>query len=117
MDKVEISVVAFQAGDYWCAQGLQYDIAAQAKTLPDLRHAFEKAVIGHMVVSEELGIEPLVGLGPAPSEYWKLYEAAEMNVEARRRAPVRAPKRTWEMPDLGFRISGNSGCAEQLAYA
>lgn len=117
MDNIEISVVAFQAGDYWCAQGLQYDIAAQAKSLPALRRAFEKAVIGHMVVSEELGIEPLQSLGPAPAEFWKLYESAELNVESRKRAAVRAPKRTFEMPDLGFRITGGNGFAEQLALA
>jgi hypothetical protein len=61
----------------WSAQCLEYDIAAQAKTLAELRYELEKALVGHMVVSVELGMKPFESLGPAPQRFWDMFEAAK----------------------------------------
>ena len=85
-----ISVIAFQDGDGWTAQCLEYDIAAQAKTLSDLRYELDRVVMSHIAVSDEFGQEPFVGLDPAPQKFWTMYEDAKLRVE-REDLPFRLP--------------------------
>jgi hypothetical protein len=77
-----ISAVLFQEGDWWSAQCLEYDIAAQAKTLADLRYELQRVLISHISVSEELGRNPFEGLAPAPQKFWQMYEEAKMCVKS-----------------------------------
>lgn len=73
-----ISGVLIQEADgRWSAQCLEYDIAAQAKTVHEVRYEVEKALIGHFIVSTELGIEPFASLGPAPQRYWEMFQNAK----------------------------------------
>jgi hypothetical protein len=88
---ITISVVAFQEGDSWSAQCLEYDIATQAATLPDLYYELERAFMGHLAVATKLGHEPFAGIGPAPQKYWAMYEKAALTVQAKR-VPFRAPE-------------------------
>lgn len=90
MTEMAISVIAFQDGDGWTAQCLEYDIAAQAKTLSDLRYELDRVVMSHIAVSDELGQEPFVGLDPAPQKFWTMYEDAKLRVE-REDLPFRLP--------------------------
>ena len=85
-----ISVVAFQEGDSWSAQCLEYDIATQASTLPDLYYEVERMLMGHVAVAAKLGREPFAGIGPAPKRYWDLYEHAALTVQGKRH-PFLAP--------------------------
>lgn len=78
---IAISVIAFQEGDQWTAQCLEYDIAAQARTLSDLRYEVDRVIISHIAASEEMGQEPFSGLGPAPREFWEMYEQAKLRLE------------------------------------
>lgn len=75
-----ISAVLFQEGEWWSAQCLEYDIAAQAKSLPDLRYELQRVLVSHISVSSELGREPFDGIGPAPQKFWKMFEEAKMSV-------------------------------------
>jgi hypothetical protein len=84
MKPATISVVAFQEGDSWSAQCLEYDIATQAATLPDLYYEVERMLMGHLAVAAKLGREPFAGLGPAPQRYWDLYEQAALIVQGKR---------------------------------
>lgn len=78
---LKISAVLFQEEDgQWSAQCLEYDIAAQAKSLPDLRYELERVIISHITVSHELNRQPFAGYEPAPREYWELFEKADMFV-------------------------------------
>ena len=45
--------------DYWVAQCLEHDIAAQGKTLPEVEDAFRKTVVGQIVLDLRKGREPL----------------------------------------------------------
>jgi hypothetical protein len=86
-----VSAVLFQEGEWWSAQCLEYDIAAQAKTLPDLRYELQRVLISHVCVALELGREPFEGLGSAPQKFWEMFEGAKMRVESE---------------DLPFRVPG-----------
>jgi hypothetical protein len=65
----------------WAAQCLEYDIAAQGKTLPEAKAALEKAFVGQIVVDLSHDVPPLSAIGPAPAEYWKQFEQAEKLVD------------------------------------
>jgi hypothetical protein len=97
-----ISVVAFQEGDFWSAQCLEYDIATQAATLPDLVYEVERTLAGHVLVATQMQREPFAGIGPAPQRYWDMFDQATLSVETKRHpfclsAPTLAPAVT---PDL-----------------
>jgi hypothetical protein len=76
-----LSVVTFQEGEWWCAQCLQYDITAQAKTLPDLHYELERVIFSHLCVSAELGREPFEGLQAAPDKFWTMFEKSGIELE------------------------------------
>lgn len=86
MDKgpLTIRVVAFQEGDLWSAQCLEYDIATQAASLPDLYYEVERTLRGHVMVAAKLGREPFAGLARAPTKYWAMYGQAALTVQGKR---------------------------------
>ena len=90
---MRLDVLVTKEADWWVAQCLQYDLAAQAKTLADLRYAFERALVAHVVVSLEKKVEPFDSLPSAPRKYWDAWERA-LPVETERIAPpaFRIPK-------------------------
>src|ERR1700722_4656237 len=94
-----ISVLAFHEGDCWSAQCLEYDIATQAATLPDLFYEVERVLMGHLVVAKELGREPFARLSPAPHRYWTMYEQASLTVHGKRHS-FRAAVGATITPDL-----------------
>jgi len=78
----DISVVLFEDGDWWCAQCLEYDISAQAKSLPELRYELERVLFSHVCAGVQEGREPFEGLGKAPKKFWQMYASADLRVEA-----------------------------------
>jgi hypothetical protein len=76
------AMVLFQERDWWCAQCLEHDIAAQAPSLPDLQYEIDRVLFSHLAIAEKLGREPFAGLGPAPKKFWDAFENATMTVEA-----------------------------------
>jgi hypothetical protein len=114
MGQHSISVLAFQEGDKWSAQCLQYDISAQADTLSDLPSAFERALVGHIIVSKQLGLEPLEGLGSAPQIFWDLFDKANVELKPKKRPPFRLPSGVRDTPRPDLWVSSTSS---QLAFA
>ena len=90
---MRLDVLVTKEADWWVAQCLQYDLAAQAKTLADLRYAFEHALVAHVIVSIEKKVEPFDSLPSAPRKYWDAWERA-LPVETEWIAPpaFRIPK-------------------------
>jgi hypothetical protein len=74
----------------WSAQCLEYDMATQANTLSDLYYEIEKMIVGQIVVSRELDLEPFEQLPPAPDKFWKLFAGATIRVEGET-LPFRLP--------------------------
>ena len=76
--KVEkINVLIFREGEWWVAQCLEYDIAAQARTLNDLLYEFQRMFFGRIKMAETLGIDPFDDIPAAPAEYRKLFESSQ----------------------------------------
>lgn len=80
-NSVRVSVVILQEEDCWSAQCLQFDIAAQAKTLPDLHYELERTLTAHIATSLVLGRTPFEGLDPAPQEYWEMFARSGLRME------------------------------------
>jgi hypothetical protein len=75
---IQISGLLLKEASAWVAQGLEYDIAAQGKTIRDAMRAFRRTVVGQMVLDIRNGREPLAAIPKAPDFYWQKYlEEAE----------------------------------------
>lgn len=86
-----ISAVLFEEGDWWSAQCLEYDIAAQAKTLNDLLYELQRVLVSHICIAEELGRKPFEGLEPAPQKFWNLFQRSHARIEMED-SPFRLPE-------------------------
>jgi hypothetical protein len=73
-DRIEVNVVAFQEGELWVAQCVEYDIAAFAKSLPELPRALERAVAANICANADLGRHALVGVPPAPPRFKQTFD-------------------------------------------
>src|ERR1700733_3042517 len=93
-----ISVVLFQRDKWWIAQCLQYDIGAQAHSLPDVLYELERTLVGYLTVADELNIEPFVHLDPAPDFYWKKFQLFEISPNARKNMAARSKCRASRLP-------------------
>ena len=81
MAEYEVDVVLYPEGDHWVAQGLQYDITAQAKEQADLPGKFMLAFASEVVVAMELGEEPLVSIPQAPQKFFQMFERATATLQ------------------------------------
>ena len=78
LKQIALRVVVFQEDEWVCAQCLEYDIAAQAKTLDDCLYQLGRLVVGHVAVSVEKGLEPFHGLKRAPQRFWDWFEQSKI---------------------------------------
>lgn len=78
----QISAVVFNDNGWWAAQCLEYDLAAQARTLSDLRYELQRVIASHVAASRELGQAPFETLKPAPKKYWDMFMTAQIRLEA-----------------------------------
>jgi len=85
-----LSVIVFQRENWWVAQCLEYDIAAQTQELPNLPYEFSRLLIGRMVVSKEIGLDPFEAVPAAPQLYWEMFEHAKMRM-VMDKVPFRGP--------------------------
>ena len=60
-----VSVLILREGDSWVAQGLEYDIAAQGKSIVAAKTAFERTFVGQIVVDISHNKQPLEGVSQA----------------------------------------------------
>lgn len=76
-----VSVLILREAETWVTQCLEYDIAAQGKTITEAMTNFQRTFIGQILVDIASGREPLEGVPQALPEYWKLFEAAHRLVD------------------------------------
>lgn len=88
MDIFEFSAILYQEDSHWIAQGLEFDITAQAPSLPELHKRFAMKIASEVAISLDLGKKPLENVGPAPEEFWRMFEGAKLTVDAES-TPVR----------------------------
>ena len=101
-ETIQITGVLLKEASAWVAQGLEYDIAAQGKTIRDAMLAFERTVVGHIVLDLQNNRQPLSALPKAPRFYWNQYEQGEPLMENRKpfRLPDNVPFRAAEAVEL-----------------
>jgi len=76
MKPISLRVVVLREAGWWVAQCLEYDLAAQGKTLRDTLYEFQRMVFGHIAACHENNLQPFVWLPPAPQKYSDLFNAA-----------------------------------------
>jgi hypothetical protein len=76
-----LALLVTKDGDWWVARGLERDIAAQAKSMEELKFEFERVLVTHVLLDSRAGVEPLSELPAAPPEVeakWKQGIVAEL---------------------------------------
>jgi len=78
---VTIRVLIFRdpTADAWVAQGLEYDICAQAKTIDQIHSAFEKMVTANIAIAMERGEKPFAGIPKAPQKFFRAFRESIVN--------------------------------------
>lgn len=76
VNKISMNAVAFQDGEAWVVQGIEYNLVAMARTVQDIPKAFTNALVERMVVAEHLGVDPFEGVGAAPQRFREMYDEA-----------------------------------------
>ncbi len=74
---IKIRVLFFKDGQNWVAQGLEYDMVAQGRTIKETQNMFERVFVGNIIINIENGIEPLSQFKPAPKYFFNMFERAE----------------------------------------
>lgn len=77
-----ISVILLQEGEWWSAQCLEFDIAAQAKTLPELRNELKRVLLFYIASAREERRQPFESFQKAPQAYWDMFAAAKLRLDA-----------------------------------
>ena len=69
-----LRVVVFREDDWLCAQSVDYALAVQAHTLPELQRAFHRLIVNHIVVRQRHQMTPFADLPPAPQKYQEMFD-------------------------------------------
>ncbi len=96
-----IKVLLIQKDTLWSVQCLEYDIAAQGKTIDEAKDAFEKTFLGQISLDINENRKPFEGIEKAPQEFWDMFKRAEPPKDPRR---FYVPK--WVLP--GFIIDAQA---------
>ena len=78
-DLFRVSVLLYEEEGFWIAQGMQFDITARGRSPTEASERFNDKFGAELVISTEVGEEPLAGVGPAPKEFWEMYKRAKMH--------------------------------------
>ena len=87
--KYVIRAIVFQEGEWLCAQCLEYNLVAQAKSLKQLSRALQRLIVAHVAVRLRHKQQPFRDLPRAPEKYWAMFKIGAL----RSRGVVVAPPR------------------------
>jgi len=79
---ISISAIAFQEGELWVVQGIEFDICARASTPAEVPAAFMRAVVENALVNRHLGRTGLNGIKAAPDRFKEMFDNARAVVKA-----------------------------------
>jgi hypothetical protein len=75
-----LHIVVFQEGDWLCGQCVDFDLAAQARTLPALYRAIDKLIRGHIAVRRRHGLPAFKDLPAAPPKFREMFDRSKINL-------------------------------------
>ena len=84
---INIRVLLFRDGEWWIAQCLEYDIAAQARTLPEIEREFGRVLLAQAAIGTERGQPLFEGIPPAPAEFHERFKRAGKRGETKIPSP------------------------------
>ncbi len=96
-----IKMLLIKEDALWSVQCLEYDIAAQGKTIDEAQDAFEKTFLGQIALDIKENREPFEDIEKAPQEFWDMFKGAKPPEDPRR---FYVPK--WVLP--GFIIGAQT---------
>jgi hypothetical protein len=105
MSDFHLRVVVFEDQGKWCAQCLEHDIFAEARTENDLFNELREVLAIHIELMSERGKRPFSILPPAPRRYFEMYENLERLHAVRDSQPLwfgSAQKPTSVIPRFAF---------------
>jgi hypothetical protein len=73
---IMLSVLFISSGGMVVAQALERDIAAQGRTYDEAKIAFERTLLGWLLLDQQHGRAPLSGIAAAPARYWDAWRVA-----------------------------------------
>ena len=73
---VELCVLLYQQGDFWIAQCIDYDIAAQGTSITKAVEAFQWTFYSHLLLDQRKGRKPLTTVPAAPIQFRRLFDSA-----------------------------------------
>jgi hypothetical protein len=104
----EMRLLIFKEDEWWVAQCLEYDIAAQAKTLNDVQYEIQRVLVGRMFVASQFKIEPFEDVPPAPAWYKELLNgpirAVKMELTPIKDIPVEIPQ-AYSLPKTALLVA------------
>jgi hypothetical protein len=77
-EQYAFKIVVFQDQDWVCAQCLDYDVAARARTLDDCLYEFQRVMMGRIAIGLENGVAPFDGVPKAPRRFWEWFEQSKI---------------------------------------
>ena len=89
MPTVTLKILVLREGEYLVGQALEYDIAAQGRTMNELHVRFQETIAAYVLLCAKNGQEPFKALGRAPEWYWEKFKGA-MPLAAQMEFPKRA---------------------------
>ena len=69
-----LRIIAFQEGDSWIAQCLEYDISAQASDLDELSARIDATIDAERAYTVSQGRKPFEGIDPAPQHFHVMWD-------------------------------------------
>lgn len=69
-----LRIVVVRENDWWVAQGLEWDLAAQGRTVPEALSRLHKTVATQLCLCLENGVEPLSQAVEAPQVFFKAFD-------------------------------------------
>lgn len=66
---LKLELLLLREGGHYVAQCLEHDIAAQGKSIPEVKKAFEDTLAGFIAIDSDNGCSPLSKVPPAPAMY------------------------------------------------
>ena len=80
-DLEDLRVIVYRDGDHYIAQGLELDIATQAKDISSLLARFDLTIEAECAMSLERGSIPFAGIGAAPNFFHGLWEKRSVSLQ------------------------------------
>ncbi len=83
VNQLKLRVLLLKDGEFWVAQCLEFDLAAQGSTIAEAQQSFVRTFVMQALVDSQAGKQPFADFKPAPAWYAMRYDEAQEQEFAR----------------------------------